>query len=304
MGFLTKVAASVEKDPMPAAVTISAALGVILGIVVSKLVNKCDCGEESEGIMPPSWEGVQGASRPLTPQEKLDKIKNTTTDAKTIIKKSETEIAKARESIKIGNYSKAIEQAENAITSIATVGVRWQTVYNLLADKNTTIDINRENLKPREVEAKYIQAVAYWNLRREPNMQLINTKYALEEANRAITNADFIKKNVHGELKLTTTIIAELDMWKTEAEDLIKIINNAAAADRAAAEAATPPATTPPATTPPATAPPADTTPPATTDTTLPTDTVTETEAFPDSETIPGSVTGTETVGQQVPTDP
>lgn len=45
MGFLVKVATTVEKDPMPAAAAISAALGVVLGIVVSKLVNKCDCGE-------------------------------------------------------------------------------------------------------------------------------------------------------------------------------------------------------------------------------------------------------------------
>lgn len=49
MGFLVKVATTVEKDPMPAAAAISAALGVVLGIVVSKLVNKCDCGE---GMIP------------------------------------------------------------------------------------------------------------------------------------------------------------------------------------------------------------------------------------------------------------
>jgi len=46
MGFLTKVAASVEKYPLRAAAATSASLGVVLGIVVSKLVNKCDCGEE------------------------------------------------------------------------------------------------------------------------------------------------------------------------------------------------------------------------------------------------------------------
>jgi hypothetical protein len=49
MGFLVKVATSVEKDPMPAAAAISAALGVVLGIAIDKLVNKCDCSEEKGG---------------------------------------------------------------------------------------------------------------------------------------------------------------------------------------------------------------------------------------------------------------
>jgi hypothetical protein len=46
MGFLVKVATCVEKHPLRAAAATSASLGVVLGIVVSKLVNKCDCGDE------------------------------------------------------------------------------------------------------------------------------------------------------------------------------------------------------------------------------------------------------------------
>ena len=120
MGFLVKVATSVEKHPIPAAATISASLGVVLGIVVSKLVNKCDCGEgmiPARGGMSPGGGGGGGGSPSLTDQDVQKEI----TKASTNNANAKTQIENARKSLAKKDHISAKTQVDAVFISLRNV---------------------------------------------------------------------------------------------------------------------------------------------------------------------------------------
>jgi len=238
MGFLTKVATAVEKDPMPAAATISASLGVVLGIVVSKLVNKCDCSEgmiPARGGMSPGGGGGGGGgsgASSLTDDDvkkEVDKAKNNNAQAK-------GEIIKARESLKNKQYTNAENQANTVLRYIANVGdaaFRINTGNTAQSNKDT---INAYvgvagGLQPIKLEAQVINAK-------------ISQIYKNYETAKKLANVviDSVKKS-NNEIPSPKNL-TELKNHANDAIELINIISvlegleRAAAAEKAAAEKA------------------------------------------------------------------